>query len=332
MKIGRSLTVPLVLELIVLVAVPAATFATPARAQTQTATDQARKEFQRGAEAYQEARYEDAIEAFTRAYELDSKPVLLYNIAQSHERLGDVPSALRAYRDYLRSSPSEQDRKVVETRIRNLERRLQERGLQQVSIFSDPPGASVTLDGQRVGETPWTGEVKPGRHLAVLERSGYPETTKEFVLGPNRSVDLDIVLRAAEAQKPPQQDGSRRDKDAQGAGRAGATVAPWTWAALGVGAVALGGAAGFELARRSAESDAEAATTQLDHKSAFEEMERRQTTARILLGVGAAASIAGGVLLYLDLRSADGSPSEPHARLGIGCGSGSCGLTTNGRF
>jgi hypothetical protein len=201
-----------------------------------------------------------------------------------------------------------------------------------VSIFTDPPGASVTLDGKRVGETPWTGEVKPGRHVAVLERSGYAATTKDFVLGPDRAADLNIVLSRTEAQTDAQKAGPAGGNAANGGKRKGATVAPWTWAALGVGAVALGASAGFELSRRSAESDAEDATTQLDHRSSFEDMESRQTTARILLAVGAAASIAGGVLLYLDLSSADRSPGDPHARLGLGCASGGCGLTTSGRF
>ena len=324
----------LIIELALLFAVQVTLLATAAPAWAQTATDQARVEFKRGAEAYSEARYEDAIEAFTRAYELDAKPTLLYNIAQAHERLGDVPSALRAYRDFLRSDSSEQDRRLVETRIRNLERRLRARGLQQVSIFSEPPGASVTLDGERVGETPWTGEVKPGRHVAMLERSGYAQTTTDFVLGPERAVDLNIVLSKANGAKS--QTGGRDVGSAGGAEAADqkeAKVAPWTWAAMGVGAVALGAAAGFELARRSAESDAETATTQLDHQSAFEDMESRQTTARVLLAVGAAAAVTGGVLLYLDLSSSeDGSPSGSHARLGLGCASGGCGLLTSGRF
>jgi tetratricopeptide (TPR) repeat protein len=322
----------LMIELALLFAVTLLVTAAPAWAQN--ATDQARVEFKRGAEAYQEARYEDAIEAFTRAYELDAKPTLLYNIAQAHERLGDVPSALRAYRDFLRADSPEQDRKLVETRIRNLERRLRARGLQQVSIFSDPPGASVTLDGERVGDTPWTGEVKPGRHVAMLERSGYAQTTKEFVLGAERAVDLNVVLSSAKSVKSQTggRDAAAGGTEAAGGDRKGAKVAPWTWAALGVGAVALGAAAGFELARRSAESDAETATTQLDHQSAFEDMESRQTTARILLAVGAAAGVAGGVLLYLDLSSSEQSPSGSHARLGIGCASGGCGLVTNGRF
>jgi tetratricopeptide (TPR) repeat protein len=335
MKTAVRLPRPLLIELVLFLATQVTLLGTAAPAWAQTATDQARVEFKRGAEAYQEARYEDAIEAFTRAYELDAKPTLLYNIAQAYERLGDVPSALRAYRDFLRADSPEQDRKLVETRIRNLERRLRARGLQQVSIFSDPPGAGVTLDGERVGETPWTGEVKPGRHVAMLERSDYAQTTKDFVLGPERAVDLNIVLSRAsgvKSQTGGRDVGSASGTEAAGGDRKGAKVAPWTWAALGVGAVALGAAAGFELARRSAESDAETATTQLDHQSAFEDMESRQTTARILLAVGAAAEVAGGVLLYLDLSSSEGSPSASHARLGIGCASGGCGLVSKGRF
>jgi tetratricopeptide (TPR) repeat protein len=79
-----------------------------------------------------------------------------------------------------------------------------------------------------------------------------------------------------------------------------------TWIALGVSAGALGTAFGFELARRSSVDDVESAGTQLEHQDRYAAAERNRDLARVFAGVGAAAALTGGVLLYFDLR---GRPS-----------------------
>jgi hypothetical protein len=55
------------------------------------------------------------------------------------------------------------------------------------------------------------------------------------------------------------------------------------WSPAGV---ALGGALTFELLRRSSESAAEKEDTQIGYQEKLDQMESRQTTARILAGVG----------------------------------------------
>jgi tetratricopeptide (TPR) repeat protein len=81
------------------------------------------------------------------------------------------------------------------------------------------------------------------------------------------------------------------------------TVGVPTWLALRVGASSPGDALGFELARRCAENDVEDSTTQLEHQERHRTAERNRDLARLLAGIGAAATVAGGVLLYFDLSS-----------------------------
>lgn len=80
--------------------------------------------FEIGSKAYREARYQDAVNAFVEAYRLDPDPALVYNTGQAWEKLGNLPNALRAYRDYLRLAPDAPDRATVEAIIQNLETRL----------------------------------------------------------------------------------------------------------------------------------------------------------------------------------------------------------------
>ncbi len=307
-------------------------------ALAQAPSADAQESFARGALAYKEARYEDAIDAFTEAYRLDAKPALLYNIAQAYERLGDVPNALRAYRDFLRHGVAEQDRTLIETRIQNLEKRLRARGLQQVSVFSQPAGATVVIDDEKRGATPWTGELAPGRHVLVLEHPDHPSARKEFVLGPDRAIDLDVALGATNSSSSAAVRGATpRDSSAATAGENAPAadtktergkIQPWTWAALGVGAGGLGASLVFELGRKKAEDDARAEETQVGHRQEFDRMKDKQRNARLFLGLGAAASVAGGVLLFIDLRPQKSS----HARLGVGCNHAACGVHAQGSF
>jgi tetratricopeptide (TPR) repeat protein len=84
------------------------------------------------------------------------------------------------------------------------------------------------------------------------------------------------------------------------------SVRPPTWIALGVSAGALGAAFGFELARRSSAEEVESAGTQIEHQDRYAAAERNRDLARVLAGLGGAAALTGGVLLYFDLR---GRPS-----------------------
>ncbi|MEZ4228392.1 MAG: PEGA domain-containing protein [Polyangiaceae bacterium] len=281
--------------------------------------EEAKAHFERGAEAYKEARYEEAIDGFSKAYAEDPKPILLYNIAQAYERLGDTSNALRAYRDFLREGPSDEDRRVIETRIRNLEKRLQARGLQQLSIFAEPVGARVFVDGKAVGKSPWTGELPPGRHRIHVEKDGYTNYERELLLGPDRAQDIDVTLKP-EAPKttPPPAMNADRGTEPQ--------ISVWTWTALGVTTAALATSLVFELSRRGAESDAEDAPTQLEYQDAYASMESRQTTSRIFLGVGAVAALTSGVLLYLDFNR------EGDTKVGFGCLPGQCAAFAGGHF
>jgi hypothetical protein len=97
------------------------------------------------------------------------------------------------------------------------------------------------------------------------------------------------------------------------------------WVVAGVGGASLLGALGFELARRSAESAAEKAS-QLDYQGHFDTMESRQLTSRVLLGLGGALLVTGGVLYLID------SKKEPTAQVALACDGVGCGLSARGSF
>jgi tetratricopeptide (TPR) repeat protein len=124
------------------------------RAPESANVELARAEYDLGAEAFAAGRFREAITHFEETNRLVPNPALAYNIALAYDSIGEVPSALRYYRDYLRALPNAEDRAEVIASIRRLEKRLAEWGVQQMTVTVKPAGAVVSVDGTRVGEAP----------------------------------------------------------------------------------------------------------------------------------------------------------------------------------
>ncbi len=300
---------------------------------------QAKQRFSAGKAAYAEGRYKDAVQLFAQANALDPHAELLYNVGQAYEKLDDVSNALRVFREYLRLLPNAADRATVEQKCVKFQERLQAHGVQQVTISSSPTGAVLLVDDRAVGPTPWTGEIAPGHHVAVLKFKGYADGTREFDLAPSLAMDVDVSLSRPGPAVPvapvgptaggptgapppptPPPDTPARERH----------VAPWTFAALGVGVAGLGAAIGLEVARKGAETTARNEPIQVTYMSDLNQMTTFQTASRAMVGVGAAALVAGGVLLFLDLRPQGSDGKAPTTALG--CFSGACGAFASGRF
>lgn len=315
------------------------TGAPDARAQDTTARmDEAKARaevhFKKGIEAYKAGQYKAAIDAFLDAHREFPSPTLSFNTARAYDKMGDAAGALRFYREYLRQSPDAKDGPAVEARIAEHEKYLQSRGLQQVTVLSEPDGATVFIDDRPVGVTPWTGELLAGRHRLRLKREGYADKEQMFDLRADKSQDVALTLDRAAAQTPatpttPNEPTSPSPTAAPTAD-SGGKIGIATWTAFGVGAAALGGALAFELMRGAAEDDVKNEETQVARHDAFDTMESRQTTARVLAGVGAVATLAGGVLLYFDLQKSESN--SPSARVGVGAVGSGTGATLRGSF
>jgi tetratricopeptide (TPR) repeat protein len=97
----------------------------PAETTIESDETRAKELYDNGVILYQEGRYEDAIVAWEEAYRLSQKPLLLYNIANAEERLGRYQEALDHLNRYRAYAPAE-EREILDRRIVNLERRIQE--------------------------------------------------------------------------------------------------------------------------------------------------------------------------------------------------------------
>jgi tetratricopeptide (TPR) repeat protein len=75
-----------------------------------TATEQARGLTRRSIFEYNTGEYVKALADIERAYELDSRPALLFNVGQCQRALGHHREAAAAFKSYLRDSPNAPNR------------------------------------------------------------------------------------------------------------------------------------------------------------------------------------------------------------------------------
>lgn len=321
-----------------LLACPAPAFAAdaPGSAAAQP-VEIARSRYRQGVEAYRSGRYRESIDYFLEADRAAPSAALSFNIALAYEKIDDAAAALRWYRDYLRRAPDSKDRASVEASIQGYEARLAAKGLQQVTIFSEPSAATLILDGKPVGVTPYTTEIAPGSHRIELRHDGYENTQQTMNVPRDHASDVQVTLKAATdappvaapaapvAPSPAPAPAPAADHEPDSSGKTFTTIGI---VGLAAGGAALGGALTFELLRRGTESDAEGDRIQVSYADKVETMESQQTVARVLLGTGAVLAAAGGVFLYLGLQH----KSDDGANVGFACAPGGCMSTVRGRF
>lgn len=307
----------------------AASSPTPAPASPADA-ERAKQYYALGAEAFAAQRNADAIRYFSLASQIVPSSKLRYNIALAYEEMGDTGRALAEYRAYLRQEQGSEQLADVAGRVSALEARLAELGVQQLSVLSAPPGATVRVGEHAVGITPWSGELVPGRHQISLELAGHQAHRAEIELPASRATELRLELTPEPAvpEEKPVPPAWRR-------------ITPLTWTFLGVGAGALSGGIAFELSRAQSSDRAGSASSSVEAAEARGAADAKQMASLTLLGFGSAFLIGGGILMVLELGSDAAPDSETGradqsrgvaGRIGLPCVPGFCGVTAQGRF
>lgn len=296
----------------------------------------AKAHLRRGAELYRAGKWRAAIVEFEAAYRAKPHGAIHFNVAQCRERLSEWPGALRAYSDYLREVPGAKDRAAVRAAIGKIEGRLAVAGVQALLVYSDPPGAVVTIDGRPRGTTPFHVVLPPGTYALSLSLDGYEVVKEEVVLRARPSRTVDVVLQAAPPQAvagapaaatatgavaptpsriplPPPPD-LRARAPMPSAADAMKTPAPrpeqpekrrvYTWIAAGTAVAAAAAGGYFGLAARR-DSDAIRSLSAPDGDEArrlASSAQSKARTANILYAAGGVAAAAGVTLFFVERR------------------------------
>jgi hypothetical protein len=122
-------------------------------------------------------RYDEALREFSAAYELDPRPVCLYNIAWALERLGRAPEALDAYRVYLEGAdPADASIADAQRAVRELAPAVKKLELAILRIRDVDAASRVRVD-DRFASAPGQSmvvHVTPGEHTVAREVEGRP--------------------------------------------------------------------------------------------------------------------------------------------------------------
>ncbi|MGZ6078472.1 MAG: tetratricopeptide repeat protein [Myxococcaceae bacterium] len=209
--------------------------------------EQARADFERGADLYRAGDFRGALAAFEAAQARAPAPQSLFNIARCQERLGQLAEAVESYSEYLASAPNAPDRQAVAAHVAELEARLPLEASLRVSV--EPP-ASVSVDGDAAGRSPVALRLKPGRHLVSAVEEGYQPLDREVDLAAGARIQLELSL------VPSLAGGRAPDAAVRDAVAPAPKTAPrrWTYVAAGVAGVCLAAGIGFGLSARQAEN------------------------------------------------------------------------------
>ncbi len=180
-------------------------------------------------------------------------------------------------------------------------------------VDSDPPGATVTLDGVPVGTTPLEQEVDPGAHALEIASDGYVSQSKSVEVERGTTAALRFALGPV-ATPPPAVEGPappRRARVITGAALVG----------TGIAAIA-GGITLMVIHGRPVTSDCSGESVDLDGDCAF--LHDTRIAGAVMVAAGGAAAITGSVVLGIEFSR------RRTARVSVG--PTPTGLLVRGRF
>lgn len=162
----------------------------------QPAWMEADARFKHGVALFNEKNFVAAMVEFQRAYAVDPKYQVLYNIAECYFAMQDYANALKSYQKYLADGGtkiSPKRRKDVEAQIDTLLRRVA-----TLTITTSEPGAAVTVDDVAVGTTPFAAiTVSAGRRKITATLAGRVPVTQVVELAGGDQRTLELLIPAA---------------------------------------------------------------------------------------------------------------------------------------
>ncbi len=114
------------------------------QAQLSGADQEARALFMAAQVAFDEGRFESAVQYFLQSYQLSGRPELLYNIGNTYDRLQQPEEALDYFDRYLRERPNADNHMQVAARARLLRQSVDARRAQPNATSTSAAPVTVT--------------------------------------------------------------------------------------------------------------------------------------------------------------------------------------------
>ena len=226
-----------------------------ARAQgepTEAELQEARALFVAGQAAVESGRWADAVERFSRAYELSGVPTALYNVAYALRSLGRHRESRDAFRRLMAEHPDLDDatRSEAERSLAEVEARV---AVVSVQGLDEGTRYTVRFDGRRIeddGSRPLRIDADPGEHTLTIRSPETEPFVWEGTLGDGEAMTVEAELT------PVSIGGGGGVGAGAGAGSGGTgptddggsfLSSPWLWIAVGVVLLAAGAGVAYLL-------------------------------------------------------------------------------------
>ncbi len=158
-----------------------------ARAEARRLFVQGEKEFASGAVAAAES-------SFRQSFSLLPLPATAFNLARCAQQTNATAAAIGWYRRYLRLAPAADDRAQVEAALAAQNKRLAARGVQALTLFLSPAGATARVDDGAPVRDGATLELAPGSHQVVVSGDGLVTSQLEVNLSLAASSEIAVTL------------------------------------------------------------------------------------------------------------------------------------------
>ena len=275
------------------------------------------------------------------SYRLDSRPGVVFTLAECEARWGKVASALAHYEDYLRlfdvmpesQKAAQRERAAVAVEARtNLRTRVPK--LKLVLPANAPAGTVVRKDGLLLG-TPSLGvdfPVDPGTHRITTQAPGGApkEHVIELTEGQALTVDLTVVPAAAPAAS------SKSAVPSASVVASNGSRIPWAVAAFGISAIGVGTgiATGFMALGKKDDIEANCVGTVCtqEGKDAADEGQALGWISTVAFGVSLAAGGAGTALLVTNPKETKAEARAAQVRPKVSFKKGGAQVSVAGNF
>ncbi len=162
-------------------------------------SEAAKIHFNKGVKLYKSDDFTGALVEFQKAYDVKEHYSVLYNIAQCLKGLERYREALETFERYLDEGGDEIDGER-ETEVKGYVSELYD-VLSQLTLVVDQDGASIRIDGEKIGLTPQPGIIflDAGPHTVLIQKEGFEPFEQELLLSRGEQFTLQVPLVEIEA-------------------------------------------------------------------------------------------------------------------------------------
>jgi len=163
----------------------------------------AKTKFKEGVSLFKKEKYKEAIAAYETAYSLESKPVILSNIANCHQALFNYGEAIEMYKRFLDEAGKKAKPRMKKKAKSSIKKLLALVGT--LKLTAPPQGADVYIETEKIGNAPLTKPIylNPGQYSVKVTLDGYQPLETQITVAAGAEITVKADLKREEEQLPP---------------------------------------------------------------------------------------------------------------------------------